>query len=295
MVHPSSYSAYISYSTYPNTKRKEYVDSIDKIYEKIHQRRKTILGITDDSYENNYRPIHYHLWGNWSLFSLCFIDDSHLITKNIHPDFVDKSQSDAINRVVLGFVNTKTITGLIFDNIGMSVKDFTVLRNSPNEYPFVASVNFTISKKWLIPNGYLLIHKIINKVNEILSEDKFILINSYSSYELCLTIFGKSLKHLAKKINEIRDLKSKSINCEELDTLQPPMDGKENSNILSDSNTNFGVRYDPKDDKFPSNAHYDVKAQYEIEIRPSKSKIVFDELSKNNLSVSFMPGKCKLA
>lgn len=273
---PAYYTTLFTYNTYPNFDKQYLIDKYTKYYESQKKIRNKILQPIDNEYNNYYKPIHFHLYGSWDILTTSFIDNSQLITKSIQTGFFDESPSS--------FMNAKINTGLMFENAGLGLNDF----NTINAFKLCGNINLTISKKWLLPNGYKLIDFIIQKILKI--SKNVIILNSFSSYELSVLILGNKLSKIGEIAQNIRELKftedDKKYNFIPLNPETQLVD----SNLFSDSNTLFGVRYD-NNGKIIQDADIDVKMLIELEVRPSKNLEIINLLNRCGLIVNTKPGK----
>ena len=279
MLDPSHYTLLLTYNTYPNFEREKLISRYNEYYKSIKSHRTKILNTTNiDEYEPFYKPIHFHLWGAWDLLTIAFIDNNQLITKSIQTGFFDDGP--------VGFMHAKINTGIMFKDKGLGIEQY----NSIIEAPLCANINLTISKKWLLPNGMKLMQFIVDKIIDKSQGTEILILNSFSSYEISVILFGQKLSTLGEVAQNIRELK-----FEEADKKQnftPLNEGTHliGSNIFSDSNTSFGVRYD-YENKIVNTADIDVKMLIELEVRPSKNNEIIKLLEEQNFIVNTKPGK----
>ncbi len=275
MLVPTHFTTLFTYNTYPNFKRVDLIKKYTTFYTSQKEHRTKILSPNQTEYENFHKPIHWHLYGSWDLLTIAFVCNSQIITKSIQTGFFEDSPAD--------FMNAKINTGIMFEGIGLGLNDFDKI----NDFKLCGNINLTISKKWLLPNGYKLMNFIIQKILKI--STNVVILNSFSSYELSILILGNKLSEIGELAQNIRELSFEKDDTQY--NFKPLNSGTQliGSNIFSDSNTSFGIRYDKGE--IVESADIDVKMLIELEVRPSKNFEIINLLKSNDLTVNTKPGK----
>lgn len=270
-ISPRKDALLLCFNTYPKFDNNNFIKNIDDNFKKARENRIEIFSVDKSfDYENYYQPIHFHLWSSWDICSLVRIDSSYQITKIFNP-----IQSDSLTSIAN--TSTKLLSGISFENFGLPLNEI----NNKINGNYLAITNLKLSNKWLLKNGYKLIESLLIKINKDLNNVKYTIFQSYSAYEITLIIFGDKLTKLAHYSFKIREtLINELEDFEEFKILYGEEDF--HSNVFSDSNTIFGVRYQAYNNqyKLTTPGKEKIKVYYEFEVKPCQHNFISNKLNE---------------
>jgi hypothetical protein len=246
-------------------------------------------------FEDIYKPSFYYMFGDFDLAVLSLIDDFKFASRNLNPllsEPAEKNNSYSMKYKI--FSGVHTYANIENDILHKSEKSFL---NSDylNENPFLSITNFKINNGFLSGNGYDLLLAIKNIIEINISEYNekhnknivYILIDSFSWYEISLFMFGDDIEDLGTIIQDIREENASKIKDFHNNSLYKELGNSNNydlSHIFANSYSYFGIN---KDHLNYRNNFKNASSEIEWEIKPGHYneflKLVNEEEILNNI------------
>lgn len=190
-----------------------------------------------------YKPGIYHLFGNYDVAFISFIDNYKFAQKLLRPEKVG--------------TDFKSNTFQIITGITLATSDDFETDQQPK---FVSVCNLKLNNGLLIGNGQEYINAVTTLIKETIAEYNkgsdikvtYALMQSFSWAELCLVIFCDKVKGIPDIITELRGKKVEALNDDIVTTIKSNslyssiLDKSsqiDDCHIFSDSHSYFGVKF----------------------------------------------------
>ncbi len=254
----SPLTLHIALATYPKNGITDYVNAIKEFYNNAEEDIRGNYAKRTDTDYCRYAPLVYHLFGSYDVACISLIDNHKFAQKLFSPD--NGPQSPNIFQL---------ITGICPEDQNRKLRDvFVTLRNDNGEciYRYVGICNLKLSNTFLIGNGQQFLSRVINLINNAIEANpkepkvEFMLMQSFSWFEVSLVLFCNQSQRIADIIIDLREKKISDLFTENADNQQlkdfikqslgdsfyGESDKKkllEHSHIFADTHSYFGVAF----------------------------------------------------
>jgi hypothetical protein len=306
-----SSTLHIALATYPKRQADEYIKAVKKTYRSF----KTDFS---DNYQGNsqeinakglkkkpktdhtYEPLVYHIFGSYDVAFITVIDSYKFAQKLFLP-----KENDIANERDFNPNSYQILTGLCPQiNPDFELKN---LYDKNINKTFVNICNIKLNNGFLIGNGIDLFSLVMEYIDCRIREFKgftttdpccydYILLQSFSWFEICLTLFDDSIEPISKIITTLR-----GTTLEDLIKYNPERglrilknslywesgkggeDNIRNSHIFADTHSHFGVKYERFIKKTPFNKDgedFILSTDIEFLVKPGHIGDLIEDLEK---------------
>lgn len=221
-------------STIPNQKEIDFEDDIEENYFKNYKKE------TENKDGFLYKPLKFYMLGSYDVCYITLIDNFKFSHRLFEPKREDNDTvyNDHTFQSFSGFaLNKKTVLEKIFTN--------------PPDNFFVGIINLKLNNGLYIGNGLVYIEAVYELIKTKLEETPFLLFQTFSWFELSLTVFVDTPDKLKDILSELRLLEFKDLNHNKFkleDNLYSSMfkeedeelDKIDRASVFSDTHTYFG-------------------------------------------------------
>lgn len=231
------YGVQTVFSTIPNQKNIDFEEDVERNYFESYKSN------IDEKDGYLYSPLKYYMLGDYDVCYISLINNF----KFSHRLFEPKDKTDD---TVYNAHSFQSFSGFALNEIGDLKKLFT-----PKTIPpyFIGVINLKLNNGLLIGNGIKYIESVYNYLSKILGDMEkpvpFLLTQTFSWFELSLSVFVNDPKELSDILSKIRMSKFKhliedahSLTDSLYHTILKGKDKKilENTSLFADTNTFFG-------------------------------------------------------
>ncbi|PPZ90526.1 hypothetical protein C3729_12985 [Cloacibacterium normanense] len=275
---------HVIYSTIPEKNAKSFVASLEK---EFYSDYKENIGYKGKAL---YSPLKYFMLGDFDYCQISLINNF----KFTHRLFEICESSENIRNY--GSHTLQSYTGFCLHDKVYSEKIFS----EPIDEYFVGIIHLKLNNGIYIGTGSDFIDEIHQILSSILKDTKYLISQSFSWFELSLTVFIKSPKELANIIAKLRSLcLGDLINHKDIyeNCLYKDFDFEENdiykASLFADTNSTIGFKEDvikcSSDSKiykdfidYIENYKCTLKTEIEWQVKPGHINQVVEELNNHN-------------
>jgi hypothetical protein len=296
-----SSTLHIALATYPKRKAEEYIAAVKASYIKFktdfNNNFKPITAVEEASYS----PLVYHIFGSYDVAFISVIDSDKFAQKLFLPE--DKSN---INTEPAQFSphSYQILTGLCpAINDGFSLFEF---HTKNRDKTFVNICNIKLNNGFLIGTGLELFNLVIRYIDYKIKESKseeftgccydYVLLQSFSWFEICLVLFDNTIKPISDIITNLRETTLNDLmNFDEekgqiileqclyqnrKDYLNVTDEDIKYSHIFADTHSHFGVQYERFAREDPFTEEDQLITEIEYLVKPGHIGDLIEELEK---------------
>lgn len=296
---------HIALATYPKGQSKKYVQSIKSYYQSFKEKARNNYSDADEnSLKGLYSPLTFHVFGNFDIAFISLIDNNKFTQKIFFPE------SDGPELLSGVDTNSYQVLNGILSTDSLLTIEATFERC--NERKYICICNLKLSNGFLVGNGqhYLkAVRAIVEQKIKSFSQDsnakiEFIVVQSFSWFEITVLLFIDEADKIADIIGSIRDISLDELNNYEVlieNSLyylyEKSYEILKKYNIFADSQSYLGVSFDQFSDSKFEDLPFDT--QIEWQVKPGKLSNLIKELkdlkiinsSETDISIFSIPGK----
>lgn len=289
---------HIALATYPKGQSDKYIEDINDFYKSFRDEIKENYmssNLTDDFYS----PMVYHVFGSYDVAFITLVDNHKFSQKLFFP----KGKKLSPNAFQI-------LTGLC----PVINKDFSLKSafSSNRNKTYFCACNLKLGNGFLIGNGQVFLNSVSLLIDKKIKEIKntadvqncedYILIQSFSWFEISLLIFSDNIDDISTIINQLRESKIRELEVyfteegefkdflnnslyrdfyvkenkkEELDNND--IEKFKESHIFADSHSYFGIDYNKFKEKDVTD---ELRTEIEFQVKPGHAKDLLNELGK---------------
>lgn len=249
-----------------------------------------------------YNPLKYYIFGNYDIAFISLSDSYKFAQRLFTPKIESHQNGTSANDDLLNPHSFQILTGIVTgENEEAKLRDFfhERLTKSPKTSTFIGICNLKLNNGLLAGNGYFFYEPVLNLIKETVTNilelnkpkrkhltDDFLIMQSFSWFEISLILFTEDPQKISNVITSLRRLKvnelqgyddiiTRSVYFQKGNDRENEKSQRakiEGSHIFADTHSYFGVEYDAfqhKDFmKRFENGKLELRSETEWQVKP---------------------------